>query len=134
MSEDIKNPFGENFTEAVAGAFVKWTEVGQTVKGVVTDIYEKANDLKGGEMQRIVVVEQEDGTEIQVPLKDNGMMASCKKLMVGQNVGFLFAQVIPSKVKGHQDYKLVKTYLGTLDPDFKGGANTGEVTDEDIAF
>jgi hypothetical protein len=129
--DEIKNPFGENFVESVAGAFAKWTEVGQTIKGIVTDIYERENTLKDGEMQTIVVVQQEDGSEIQVALKDSSMKGACKNLLKGQHIGFFYAQDIPSKVKGHQAFKNVKVYIGQLDPEFKG---QGDVTDEEIAF
>ena len=111
-----QNPFGEGFVEATAGSFIKWTEVGQQVKGVCTDIYERENSLKDNEMQTIVVLETEEGETFQVALKDSSMKMACKKLVVGQQVAFMFAEEIPSKTKGHQSFKLIKTYLGQLDP------------------
>lgn len=129
------NPFGAGFEESQAGKFVKWTDVGQSVKGICTDIYEKENTLKGGEMQKIVVLELEDGTEVQVALKDQSMVAACKKLLKGQWVGFIFSEQIPSKSKGYQDFKLIKTYLGQLDEEWsQKNVHNGKIEVEDIPF
>ena len=135
MSEETQNPFGAEFVEATAGKFIKWEEVGQNVKGTCVDIYERENSLKNDEMQTIVVLEQEDGTDVQVSLKDASMKGACKKLVVGQQVAFLFADLIKSKVKGHQDFKHVKVYLGQLDPKFKTNeVDESEIKVEDIGF
>jgi hypothetical protein len=127
-----QNPFGAGFEESVSGSFVKWTEVGQKVKGVCTEIYERENALKGGEMQTIVVVDTEEGDSVQVALKDQSMKSACKKLMVGQQVGFLFAELIPAKSKGYQDFKLIKVYLGQLDPSY--GEKTSDFKVEEQPF
>lgn len=128
---DEQNPFGEGFVEATSGKFIKWEEVGQQVKGVCIDIYERENTLKDGEMQTIVVLETEDGDTFQVALKDSGMKGACKKLVMGQNVAFLYADKIKSKVNGHHDFKLIKVYLGQLDSKFN---NNDEITVDDIPF
>ena len=114
-----QNPFGEGFEEAQAGQFIKWSEVGQKCEGICIDIYERENKLKGGEMQTIVVLEQEDGTTCQVALKDDNMKGACKKLLKGQHIGFFFAEIIPAKQKGYNDYKSIKVYLGQLDPAYQ---------------
>lgn len=132
---DELNPFGADFQESQAGKFVKWEEKGQKVQGICTDIYERENALKGGEMQKIVVLELEDGTDVQVALKDSSMVGACKKLLIGQHVGFLFADLIPAKSKGYQDFKLIKVYLGQLDEAWsQKNVHNGEIKVEDVPF
>lgn len=112
------NPFGEGYEEAQAGEFVKWEAVGQTFKGVLTDVYEMESQLSG-EMQKIYTFLDKDGIEHRIGSRGPRFDQALKNVVKGQNVGFLFAEEVPSKKKGNNPFKLIKIYLGQIDPDYK---------------
>jgi len=124
-----ENPFGEEFKEAQPGAFIKWETIGQTFKGTYKGCYEAENSITGV-MQKIYEFVGEDGNDYRVGTRGDVFDRVMKSVIVGQTVGFLYAEEIPSKKKGNSPFKLIKIYKGNLDPTYK---SVEEIT-EDIPF
>ncbi|MCL5071561.1 MAG: hypothetical protein M1308_11805 [Actinobacteria bacterium] len=136
MSKDTKkqseeNPFGGDFKESQAGAFIKWEKVGQTFKGIYKDSYELENSLTGS-MQKIYVFQGEDGSDYRIGSRGLAFDNQLKGAVYGQHVAFLFADEIESKKKGNNAFKLIKVYLGPLEKDWITYEPVGEINAEDI--
>lgn len=114
---DAKNPFGEGFEEAKSGEFVKWEKVGQQLKGILIGVEHRESSINPGEMQKIYTIEQEDKTEVLVGGRKS-IDSMMKKVVLGQWVGFLYAEDKPSKKKGYNAFKLVKVYPGQMDENY----------------
>ena len=135
MSKEEKNPFGEGFSEVTAGEFVKWETVGQMVKGILVDVEEKENALSGG-MQKIYTFEDEDGVEFRVGSRGKAFDSAMKKIVQGQWVALYYQEVIPSKVKGNNPFKLIKVAAGQMDDEWlkKNDHQLEEVSADDVPF
>ncbi len=108
---EATNPFGEGFEEAKSGNFVKWEKVGQQVKGILRSVHESDNFNKDGK-QNVYVIEQEDGSDIQISSRGDGFDRAMSKVLIGQMVGLFYAEDIETD-KGNA-FKLVKVYPGQL--------------------
>lgn len=113
-----ENPFGEGYEEVKAGEFVKWKEVGQMVKGILVEVDERPNSLKGGELQKIYTIETEEGTEVRVSSRGKAFDSAMKKIVTGQRVAMLYQEDIKSKTKGNNDFKLIKVAAGQIDTEW----------------
>lgn len=118
MSEAQNSPFGADFQEVKAGSFITWDEVGKSVKGILTEVDERANSLKNGELQKIYTLQLEDGTEVRVGSRGKAFDSAMKKIVKGQWVILHYAENIESKKKGNQPFKLIKVYEGQVDNDW----------------
>lgn len=132
----MTNEFGEGFEEVKAGEFVRWTEVGQMVKGILVDVEERPNALKGGELQKIYTLETEDGVEVRVSSRGKAFDSAMKKIVKGQWVAMKYVEDIPSKTKGNNAFKLIKVGEGQVDNDWlaKNQGDGEDVQVEDIPF
>jgi len=138
-----KNPFGEGFKEATAGSFIYWKEpvpgkddekkcisVGGSIKGTLTSVDEFESSINAGEMQKVYTIQTEEGAEYRVGSRGAKFDAQMRGVLIGQQVGFLYAEDIPSKKKGYSDFKLIKVYPGQMNPEFKS-SDTDTDTDTD---
>ena len=127
MAKEEKNVFGEGFEEVKAGEFIKWTEVGQMVKGIFVDRDLKDDQLKGGQ-QWVYTLEGEDGVEFRVGSRGKGFDSAMKKIVPGQWVALHYAEDIKSKTAGNHDFKLIKVGAGGMDDEWVAKNVTTEET------
>ena len=144
-NESNTNPFGEGFKEADAGAFIYWKEatakdddkkcipVGGSIKGTLTAVEDKESLLPGkeGVMELVYIIETEENDVYRIGSRGKVFDKQMSKVLIGQQVGFLYAEDIPSKTKGYSDFKLIKVYPGQMNPDFVVTPVRGEEVSED---
>ena len=131
MTEE-KNPFGGDFKEATGGSFVRWGSpvegkedgsvyiaLGESIKGILTDVEERENRLQPGTMQKIYTIQLEDGSEVKIGSRGKAFDSQLKTVLKGQHVGFWYKEDIPSKKKGYNAFKNVCVYVGELDEDYE---------------
>jgi len=109
------NPFGDGFKESTAGEFVKWSKIGQQIKGIFVESYNTMSELTG-KPAIIYILENEAGEPFRIGSRGKFFDMAMRKIVSGQWVGFLYHSDIPSKKKGFNAMKLVKIYPGTIDP------------------
>ena len=127
------NPFGKDYEEVKAGEFIKWEEPGQLVKGILVEVDERPNSLKGGELQKIYTLELEDGTEVRVSSRGKAFDSAMKRIVIGQHVAMLYVEDIKSKTAGNHPFKLIKVGAGQVDAEWLE-KNKGEIQVDDLPF
>ena len=135
MTKEQTNPFGEGFKEADAGAFIYWKEavpgtddgkkcipVGGSIKGTLLAVDEYESQINAGEMQKVYTIKTEEGEEYKIGSRGSRFDVQMRGVLVGQYVGFLYTEDIPSKKKGYSAFKLIKVYPGQMNPDYVSSA------------
>lgn len=122
-----------------------WGKIGDWFKGTLTDDtrtmkskfppYEVQTVFEfkahGGSFHDIVnKVVQEKPTEVKAGefwshiVGKPALLAQLKKAKLGQIIGFRFTELKESKTPGFDAAKIIKVYLGGMDPEYQGeGAN-----------
>ena len=135
------DPFEEGMSE-VKTSWVKWGKIGDFIKGTLVDIREINSMLPGKEGQRVKVYEilaqmgsfhqiDEEKKPIDPPVVINmgeywtiggkpGIDSQMRNIKLGQIVGLRFTEVKPSKTKGFNALKVIKIYVGGMDPNYVG--------------
>lgn len=140
------NIFDEKNEVKVVYKTLAWGKVGDWFKGTLTDNTRQiVNNLsQKKEMQTIfefkahggafhdIVKKQvsEQATEVakgdfwSMITSKPAMLSQLKNAKLGQVIGLRFAEVKESKTPGYDDAKIIKVYLGEMDPEYQGeGAN-----------
>ena len=119
MAKANQAPFGQEFKEAATsafmqGEFVRWDELGKKVQGTYQGKYSSIDP--NGNDQLVYAFVDADGSYFRVGSRGKQFDSSMSEAQVGQRVGLLYAEDIASKDKGKSPFKLVKVYLGEVDP------------------
>lgn len=89
-----------------------FNKVGDKYAGEVVDIFDKAAD---GDYpaQRVFGLQQEDGSVLNVPVKETNqyLMQRVKNVKLGDMIGFEFTKEIPPSKKGHHPAKSIQVYI-----------------------
>jgi hypothetical protein len=132
----------DNFKEVVPN-WVKFTVVGDYLQGTLVSLeYKQGTDPQGRPQTQLVYEILSDEGKFHNTVKENGMKVAdlknpiiiakgeyynvakgsldnaMKKIKVGQKVKFVFTDVIESKDKMKNDFKLVKVYAGDMDAEY----------------
>ena len=135
------DPFEEGMSE-VKTSWVKWGKIGDFIKGTLVDIREINSMLPGKEGQRVKVYEilaqmgsfhqiDEEKKPIDPPVVINvgeywtiggkpGIDSQMRNIKLGRIVGLRFTEAKPSKTKGFNALKVIKIYVGGMDPNYVG--------------
>ena len=110
----MADQFDELFDEknVPVGNWFKFTNVGDKVGGIVTDIYDKKGDETFPD-QKVFVLKNKAGEEYNVGIKADNifLMQRTKKVRVGDMVGFEYTKEIPATVKGHHPAKSITPFI-----------------------
>lgn len=121
---------------------IKFGEVGDWFKGTLTDnTRQLVNNLspkkemqtvyefkaQGGSLHLVINKKvQAEATEIQkgdfwsLITSKPAILSQLKNAKFGQTIGFRFTETIKNKQPGFDDTKVIKVYLGEMDPDYQG--------------
>lgn len=121
---------------------LKWGKVGDWFKGTLTDNTRQIrNDLSPKkEMQTIFEFKAAAGSFHDIVKKQvaaeptlikegefwsfitskPGILGQLNKAVIGQVVGLKFAEVKEAKQAGFDDAKIIKVYIGAMDPSYQG--------------
>lgn len=121
---------------------LKFGKIGDWFKGTLTDnTREIINQLsQKKEMQRIFEFKAHGGSVHDIVKKQvaaspteivkgefwsfitskPAILSQLKTAKLGQVIGFKFAETKPNKQAGYDDTKIIKVYLGDMDPDYQG--------------
>jgi hypothetical protein len=138
MPETASDPLGG--LEQVKSLFVKFNKIGDFIKGTLVDVREVESQLpdKKGEMQKIYELKAELGQYhetddqkqvIEPPVLVEagefysiggkpGIDAQMRRVKKGQIVAFKFTESKPSKTKGFSATKVIKVFVGGIDPTY----------------
>jgi len=96
---------------ALKSNWAKWDKIGKKVAGKLVKLYEKEGD-DVFEAQMIYVLEQADGTLINVGIKRSNTYITngIRESHLGSIVGFEYEKDIPPTVKGMNAAKSIKAY------------------------
>jgi len=141
MTFDIKNIKKHSTTRPRDIAWDNWKSwkdapIGDGVEGFVADAFfrpEELNDDKSiaFRSQRGITIKQEDGTLINVGVKDlSFVLAGTDNLRVGDPIRIELEKIAPSQKKGQNGAKVFSFY-GTNIPESEGNKTVKELTDED---
>jgi len=143
--DDIFDPKNE-----VKTSFIKWGKVGDYIKGTLSDIREINSTLPGKEGQRVKIYEflaqggefhrldeaTKQPIDPSVVINEGeywivggrvGIDNQLRNVKIGTIVGLRFADSKPSKQKGFNPTKIIKVFLGGIDPNWMG-QRAGDVT------
>ena len=145
---DVFDPKNE-----VKSNWFKFGKVGDKISGTLTGTREIPSQLPGkmGEMVRLFEILADSGSyhmldenkaviepavEIQsgdfyLVSKGPGLDVQMRRAKIGQKVGILFKEVKPSKTKGYNPLKIVKVFLGEMDPDYMGEGADDQGSEEE---
>ena len=126
----------------VKSQWVKWGKLKDFIEGTLVDIREIPNQLPGkeGQMTKIYEIQANSGSFHELDEKKNpmddatvlekgdvwtvggkaGIDNQMRNAKIGQTVGMRFIEEKPSKTAGFNPTKVIKVFLGAMDPDFQG--------------
>jgi hypothetical protein len=142
MDEEL---FNEKNEVKVEYKTLAWGKVGDWFKGTLTDNTRQIpNNLsQKKEMQTIFEFKAHGGSFHDIIKKQvqseattcepgdfwslitskPGILSQLKKAQLGQIVGLRFAETKEAKQAGYDDAKIIKVFLGGMDPDYQGESN-----------
>jgi hypothetical protein len=138
--------FSEDNEVKVVYKTLAWGKIGDWFKGTLTDNTRQiVNNLspkkemqtifefkaQGGSFHDIIKKKvQDDATECvkgdfwSLITSKPAMLSQLKNAKLGQVIGLRFSETKEAKTPGYDDAKIIKVYLGEMDPEYQGeGAN-----------
>lgn len=142
MSEsDNKQDIFDESNE-VKSQWIKWGKVKDFIEGTLVDIREMESQLPDqvGKMVKLYEIRANSGSFHELDDKKQpvaeatvlekgdiwtiggkiGIDAQMRNAKIGQTIGMRFVEEKPSKTKGFNPSKVIKVFLGGMDPDFHG--------------
>ena len=126
----------------VKSSWIKWGMPKDFVEGTLIDIREIESQIPGkeGEMNKIYEIRAKSGSFHALDEKKNpvaeatvietgdvwtvggkpGIDTQMRNAKIGQFVGMRFVEEKPSKTTGFNPTKVIKVYLGGMDPEYQG--------------
>ena len=134
MVKDFFSP--ENIPQS---NWMKFNKVGDTVKGTLTETFDKRGNGTLPDQKVFVLsdveingIAQEGSTNVAIKTANSYVLERVKRAKFGQIIGFKFEKEIPPSKPGLNPAKSITPYLGGMDPNYTPSNDTLAETDEDI--
>lgn len=139
-----------NDKNQVKSNWVKWGKVGDCIKGTLVAIREHNSMFPGKEGTKVKVYEllghngsfhatDDDKKAIEPPIMINegeywmvggkpGIDNQMRNVKIGQIIGMKFTDSKPAKTKGLNALKIIKVFVGGMDPNYMGQTSADQET------